>query len=159
MRNGVFSYTGRKISWHQCAPPNNSSQIPPHLKKVDWSKKDQVTYGQCEIKVTYAGHQEMLPCIFGNLYDYDRKLSFRTEVRSYNNFQKSNLVYSFQIYLTDKVSSLSLSFSLSLSLSLSFSLSLFLSLKNEQFIFNALQSSNRCLIYEVVLHKIIHDRI
>lgn len=79
----VFRFpTGRDVTGHTCAAPDNSSAISDDLQGVDL-KSAHVTYGKCEITVSkdnLSGDARQYSCLFGHDYDYRKELSFRTEV-------------------------------------------------------------------------------
>ena len=79
----VFRFpTGRDVTGHTCAAPDNSSAISDDLQGVDL-KSTHVTYGKCEITVSKdnrSGAVQQYSCLFGYDYDYRKELSFRTEV-------------------------------------------------------------------------------
>ena len=83
MSNGLFSPSGRKVTWQQCAAPDNSSEIAAQLPySVDWNSS-QVKYGECEITVSednFTDDSHQYSCPYGYDYDYRKELSFRTEV-------------------------------------------------------------------------------
>ncbi|XP_076453582.1 organic cation transporter-like protein isoform X2 [Babylonia areolata] len=71
-------FIGRKVTWQQCAAPDNGTAMSADLKHVDWTS-DHVIYGACEITITSDHQNQTFPCLFGYEYDYARHLSFRTE--------------------------------------------------------------------------------
>ncbi|KAK7503603.1 hypothetical protein BaRGS_00005142 [Batillaria attramentaria] len=71
-------FIGRDVTFHQCSPPSNNSQIPEDLQDVDWNSS-LVKYGKCQITVNQSQNIQEHDCLFGQEYGYSRELSFRTE--------------------------------------------------------------------------------
>ncbi|XP_076465986.1 organic cation transporter-like protein [Babylonia areolata] len=75
-------FVGRHFTRHHCSRPDNDTMTSEGFPDIDWNSSD-VTYGQCQIVVSSTNGSEkdrVFPCLFGYSYDFDKRLSFRTEI-------------------------------------------------------------------------------